>query len=406
MNENDTQTPPAQPDATATNPAPVQDEPPVSTEPILTPQEQIDAEAEKEVQEELQRLLAEANGEGSGTEDGGNNAAIPVVETPAVATTGEQPPAQPPATPATEETAPPQTPEEKAQLDAERKAYGKLGGRISKLEAELSERDAKLAELEKRLAQPTHPAGQAQSPETKPTAAKLADAEITDEERKEILGDDWESEWGKDGADEEIRKQRRMFDYYQRKFGGGGTAETVKEQVKAEISAERESARREAAIDAFLADLDKAVPAAEQLDREAKTNGFDAYLDGYAPGSMTTRRQTLAAAYEAVQRGNLTREDYDRALGVAKSIYETFATQSPRQGATQKPATIDPAKLAMPRIAGGASTVPPSTQEGRVYTEAEVESALEKAAESTDPGLYDRVQEWAKKLYMAGKVKK
>ena len=412
MNENDTtQTPtpqptPTTPDATAANPAAAEDGPPVSTAPVLSPQEQIDAEAEAEVQAELRRLMGDGNGEQTGTEDGGGNAGVPVVETPdATATPGETPPATPPATPTETQPTTPATPKDQAQLDAERAAYGKLGGRISQLEAKLAEAEAKLAAQAAAAAPGTPPANAGEPPATTPPAGKppasILDAEITDEERREILGEDWENDWGKDGADEEIRRRRRSFDFYNKKFGTGD----ARQLVKAEISAERESARREQALDSFLDDLDKAVPTAAQLDRDAKTNGFAAYLDGYAPGSMATRRQTLTEALKTAQRGDATREEYDRALDVAKSIYQQFATQSPSQGQPAKPASIDPAKLAMPRIAGGAATPPAAAPKGKSYTEAEVSAALDKAAESQDPGLYERVQAWAEKLYREGKVK-
>ena len=399
MNANDT-TIPTPPDPTAQTPTPAAgtDAPPVNPAPVLSPQEQIDAEAEAEMKAELKRLLGKAQGAETATEDGGD-AGVPKVETPeAIAGAPETTP------PASTED-PTQDPKDKARLDAERAAFGKLGGRISQLEAKIAERDAKLAELEKRFsAQPEPTAEPAATPAataTPPADGFDVNAEITDEERKVILGKNWEEEWGKEGGDEEIMRRRNAYAFYRER-----DSRDAKKMVRAELDAEREAARRNAAIDNFIADLDRAVPAAAQLDKESKTNGFDAYLDGYAPGSLTTRRQTLNAAFKAIQRGDVAQEEYARALDVAKSIYQSFATPSPQPDGLKRAEAIDPAKLAMPRISGGTSIVPAAAQAGKSYTEAEVSAALDRAAESTDPSLYDKVQEWARKLYMAGLVKK
>lgn len=388
-------------DPTAATPAPDPTIPPA-----LSGQEAIEAEFSAAQDADIAAALAEAERENAG-ENGGETGAeeTPATEQPPA----EVPPAEPPAGTPGEKTGheePPATPPDgadaiaKARLDAERAAAGRFGGELEKQKRRIAELEAQLAQAnegrkppESTPATPTQPEAPAIDP----------DAPITDEERAVCCGESWKEDWGQDGADAEVRKQRRIAQRYLGARGGGDIQKAVHEA----LAAERTQAARDAAMDRFERDLEAAVPGAKALDGAADSNGFGAYLDGFQPGTALTRRAVVEDALGRIGAG-ASGEDYDRARQVVVDVFKGFGAKAPAQpqtstrGPAVKAAAVDPARYVSPSVGVGRPPAP-GTAAAKTYTRKAVDAYLDRAAGQGEDA-YQKAFAWVCQQEAAGTI--
>lgn len=390
-------------DPTAATPAP---DP--TTPPALSGQEAIEAEFSAAQDADIAAALAEADGENAG-ETGGTGTGAE--ETPAAAQPpAEVPPAaEPPAgtPPESGHEEPPATPPDgadaiaKARLDAERAAAGRFGGELEKQKRRIAELEAQLAQANQGRKPPESTPTPPAQPET--PAAIDPDAPITDEERAVCCGEGWKEDWGQDGADAEVRKQRRIAQRYLGGRGGGDIQKAVQEA----LATERAQAARDAAMDRFERDLEAAVPGAKALDGAADSNGFGAYLDGFQPGTALTRRAVVEDALGRIGAG-AKGDDYERARQVVVDVFKGFGAKAPAQpqtstrGPAVKAAALDPARYVSPSVGGGLPPAP-GTAAAKTYTRKAVDAYLDRAAGQGEDA-YQKAFAWVCQQEAAGNI--
>ena len=349
-------------------------------------QSQIDADWNAQQEREIEEILKGGDGAqpGEPTEDG--SATPPAEELPPDGQPGgEAEGAQPPAAPQ-----PAAAPAERnfeaelaqARLEAERAAYGRLGGELQQLRDELKR-------TREQAAQPPAP------PATPPPPAEPTDSDLA-----AVLGDKWQDDWGREGAVAEYKRLQRAAEL----FGGGRRGS---EDVRAEVRAEIEAERRAAALGQFWRELEQSVPGANKLNEEAATNGFGAYLAGYQPGTVSKRSAIAEAALDIIESGAVG-EQRAAAVKVIEDVFKGFwAGRMPAQPTPPRPAgtpaaPIDPTKYLMPTATSGA-TPPGGEAPARKYSQAQVDDLLKKAAARGD-AAYQKVQAWVMEQERLGNV--
>ena len=366
-----------------------------TTPPALGGQEAIEDAFAKEQDEAIAQVLAEAGTDDDGGDGGADDAQpeptpdeTPAAEPPAPETGKEEPPANP----KPEKDAGGEDEAAKAvRLAAERTAFGKLGNRIQ-------QQDKRIAELEALLAARggEGKGGTEAAPKTEPQATTKEtdpDAPVTDEERANILGKDWESQWGKEDADEEVKRLRRAVLQY----GGGRQTPDLKKAVRAEIDAERAEAARAAAEDRIWSDLEAAVPGAGALNDAADTNGFAEWLDGIQPGTAMSRREVADHALRRIKDG-ATGAEYDRCRQTVVDVFKGFGAKTPAQptttnrGPSAKAAAIDPARYVAPGGGGGSQTAPANPAK-KTYKRSAADAYLDRA-QAKGEAAYQEAYDW------------
>lgn len=346
-------------------------------------QSQIDADWEAQQQAEIDAILNGGGGDTQGDtpESGTEPAPAPAEPPPAEPQPGgDTPQPQPPAT----------TPEARnfeaelaqARLEAERAAFGRMGGEMQQLREEVKR-------LREQTAQPT------------PPAVPATPAEPTDADLSAVLGEKWQDDWGRDGAVAEYRRLQKAAQHF------GAAARRSDEDVRAEIRAQLDAERQRSAMDRFSAELEAAVPGAIKLNEGAETNGFGKYLEGYMPGTVSTRGEIADKAI-AVIAGGATGEALAAAKKVVVDVFKGFwAGRQPPQTTQPKPAgtpaaPLDPTKYLAPTTTSGAPSLAGDAP-AKKYTQAQVNSMLEKASEKGD-AAYQKMQAWVFEQMKLGNV--
>lgn len=391
MSESKETTPNPTPDAT------VEDMPKIETAGALIGQEAIDAAWEAEQEKELKSLMEEAD-KADPAEDGGDNPPQDVDATPPPpADDGEPPAKETPPQPATPpDTGTPGTPANpppdgdlearlaQARLEGERAAAGRFGG-------EKQSMLQRIADLEARLAS----GAGAQPAAAKPSGKGAdADADPSDEEIAQVLGDNWKEDWGEDAAKAEYRRQLRVA----RKVAGGLVNDAVREAISAE--------RRDAAVARFEQELEAAIPGAMDMIGRHETNGLDAYLDAPFEGTSVSRRTIVNAAIDQVE-GGATGDAWKRAFDTVSKALKGYADgrRGPSAPATPPAKTVDPAKYVTTAARGtaGAGGVRGGTQDGKRYRQADIEKYLD-AAKAKGEAAFEAAQDWVCQQINAGRV--
>jgi hypothetical protein len=339
-------------------------------------QSQIDADWNAQQEREIEEMLngSQEQQPGETSPDGSQTPPaeeIPPEGQPGSEAAGEQPPAatQPAAAPAERNF---EAELAQARLEAERAAYGRLGGELQQLRDELKR-------TREQAAQPPAPPAASQPP-PEPSDADLA----------AVLGDKWQDEWGRDGAVSEYKRLRKAAEL----FGGGRRGS---EDVRAEVRAEIDAERRAVALDRFWQELEQSVPGAGKLNAEAESNGFGAYLAGFQPGTVSKRLDIANAALDIIESGAVG-EQRAAAVKVVEDVFKGFwagrlpAPKTPPKPAGTPAATIDPTKYLMPTTTSGA-TPPGGETPARKYTQAQVDRVMEQAAAKGD-AAYRKAQAW------------
>ncbi len=344
-------------------------------------QSQIDADWEAQQRAEIDAILNGGGGDQpgetpeNGTEPAPTPTEPPPAEPPPGGDTPQPPAAQPEARNFEAELA-------QARLEAERAAYGRMGGELQQLRDEVKR-------LREQPAQPTPP----------PPPAPAA--EPTDADLSAVLGEKWQDDWGRDGAVTEYKRLQKAAQHF------GAAARRSDEDVRAEIRAQLDAERQKSAMDRFSEELEAAVPGAIKLNEGADTNGFGKYLDGYMPGTVSTRGEIADKAL-AVIAGGATGEALATAKKVVVDVFKGFwAGRTPAQTTQPKPAgtpaaAIDPTKYMMPTTTSGA-TPPGGEAPARKYTQAQVDALLKQAWSKGD-AAYQKVQAWVVEQERLGNV--
>ena len=217
-----------------------------------------------------------------------------------------------------------------------RKRDGKYGSekqqliaRIDALERQLQESAARMAEA------PAKPSGAL-------PVDKAEIAEPTDEILKEAYGDDFEDQIGRDFAARLWKSNQRLLQAHERQLieRMDGLAESKLAKAQAQKMLER-----------AVSEIEEIVPGASELDANADTNGFAAYLDEEHGDTGFTRREVADRALASI-RGGATGSDYERAKSSLVRLFKGFGgnaseTESTKERTASKPRP-DPKLYAMP----------------------------------------------------------
>lgn len=217
-----------------------------------------------------------------------------------------------------------------------RKRDGKYGSEKQQLTARINALERQLQESAARMAEAL----------AKPSGALPVDkaeiAEPTDEILKEVYGDDFEDQIGRDFAARLWKSNQRLLQAHERQLieRMDGLAESKLAKAQAQKMLER-----------AVSEIEEIVPGASELDANADTNGFAAYLDEEYGDTGFTRREVADRALASI-RGGATGSDYERAKSSLVRLFKGFGgnaseTESTKERTASKPRP-DPKLYAMP----------------------------------------------------------
>lgn len=292
---------------------------------------------------------------------------------------------EPPAEQPTEaEAAPEESGEDKEQTEPD---DGTETDELERLKRELRKRDgkygsekqqltARIDALERQLQEAA--ARMAEAPAAKPASVlpteKAEVADPTDEDLKAAYGDDFEDQIGRDFASRLWKSNQRLMQAHERQLieRMDGLAESKLAKAQAQKTLER-----------AVQEIEAVVPGASELDANADTNGFGAYLDEEQGDTGFTRREVADRALSAI-RGGASGSDYERAKSTIVRVFKGFAGGDAEADATKERTATkskpDPKQYVMPST----SKADRAPSLSGTMTVDQARETMRKAAESGD----------------------
>lgn len=337
-------------------------------------------DVEKEMEAERQKLLA--------GQDTAPEPAPPPPETetePQAAPSPGQPKADPEPKP---EAKPQETLEQKvARLEGEiRKRDGRHGSDKQSWMAEREELKDQLsaATAQLTLLQATERTAAQTTPARPGPQSKIADP--TNEQLKELFGDDYEDNLGHDYAKRLYLAQERLM--------ANRIAEEraqVEKLVASQVEKQMQTRQHASRLDKAFDEIEAKLPGARELNEQADINGFGDYLDESFAETAIPRRQIAQMAIDAIQNG-ATGDAYKRHLATLSTIFGGFSAggtppaSAPAEPASPAPKAPQPTDYVGPNPTG-AEAKPSEGSISMKEAEARIQKATQAGGEALDAEL-------------------
>lgn len=249
-----------------------------------------------------------------------------------------------------------------------RKRDGKYGSEKQKLTARIDALEWQLQEAAARMAEAT-----ARTASVLPAERKEI-SEPTDDDLKDAYGDDFEDQIGRDFAAKLWKSNQRLLQAHEKQLieRMDGLAESKLAKAQAQKTLER-----------AVQEIDAIVPGASELDANADTNGFGAYLDEEHGDTGFTRREVADRALSAI-RGGASGSDYERAKSTLVRLFKGFAGGDAEADATKERTATKPKPDPKQYVMPSTSKADRAPSLSGTMTVDQAREAMRKAAESGD----------------------